>query len=213
MPQGTHKGRPYVAARCEHMYDPEKHHRRSIRLRHYDYSQPGLYYVTIVVNDRRCLFGDVVDAQMVESEAGKMIREVWNQLPCRFLSVALDRFIVMPNHMHGIIRLVVGARCDGPDDGGAATRGAATRAAPTLGDVVGAFKSLATHAYTIGVKQRGWQRFNGTLWQRNYYEHVVRDEFEWAGIQNYIRDNPLNWTLDCENPDARATDEEEPWRY
>ena len=84
-------------------YDPEKHHRRSIRLPEYDYSQPGAYFVTICTQNRLCLFGDVVNAEMVLNDAGRMVEAEWRALPERFLQVESDEFIVMPNHLHGII--------------------------------------------------------------------------------------------------------------
>jgi len=84
-------------------YDPQRHHRRSIRLRGYDYTQPGAYYVTIVTQERECLFGEVVDGKMRLNRAGQVARREWERLPCRFPHIRLDAFIVMPNHIHGII--------------------------------------------------------------------------------------------------------------
>jgi len=204
------------------MYDPERHHRRSIRLRHYDYSQPGLYYVTIVVQQRQCLFGAIVGARMAANEAGKTVGDMWQRLPERFPSVELDQFIIMPNHLHGIIRItdrVVGATlvvAPGQQNGRATAQGGhqagGHKARPYLGDIVGAFKSLTTCAYVEGIKQRGWLPFHAGLWQRNYYEHVVRNEDELAHIRDYIRGNPLNWALDCENPASLSAQAEEPWR-
>ena len=155
-------------------YDPEIHHRRSIRLRGYDYRQAGVYYVTICVQNRARLFGSVADASVALNEAGQMVESTWVNLPRRFPTVQLDAFVVMPDHLHGII--VLG--------------GAQTGRASSLGDIVGAFKSLTTHGYVLGVRERGWLPFDGKLWQRNYFEHIVRNEDEMDRIRQYIEDNP-----------------------
>ncbi|HLF04721.1 MAG TPA: hypothetical protein VI855_05840, partial [Dehalococcoidia bacterium] len=111
--------------------DPDKHHRRSIRLKDYDYSQAGAYFVTVCTHSRQCLFGDVADGQMVLSEAGRLVQQTWQHLPTRFPSVALDTSVVMPNHIHGVIT-IVGAGLALPWVGqGAAGQGAAS-SAPTL---------------------------------------------------------------------------------
>ncbi len=214
-------------------YDPEKHDRRSIRLKGYDYRGPGAYYVTINAQNKACLFGDVVDGEMVSNDAGRMIEAKWHALPARFPTVQLDAFVVMPNHIHGIIVLndadssAVGTSLvdvrDVGDDDMVPTRGAPTdvRAtsdddeessngdntegdAPPLGDVVGAFKSLITVAYARGVKQNGWPPFAGRLWQRNYYEHVVRDDDDLNRIRLYIAGNPARWDEESENPTRQS---------
>ncbi|MEP7134995.1 MAG: transposase [Chloroflexota bacterium] len=169
-------------------FDPQKHHRRSIRLKDYDYSQTGAYYVTIDVQNRECLFGEIVDDEMVLNEAGKMIEEQWLALVERFPCIELDVYQIMPNHFHGIIVFV------------RATLVVARENAPTLGDIVGAFKSITTHAYIQGVDNQHWSRFYKQLWQRNYYEHVVRDEADLNRIRDYIQSNPANWDEDEENP-------------
>ncbi|MDO8281622.1 MAG: transposase [Thermodesulfovibrionia bacterium] len=174
-------------------YNPDIHHRRSIRLKEYDYSQAGAYFVTICTASRECLFGIIEDAQMKMNDAGKMVQNVWHELPGRFSEIHLDEFIIMPNHIHGIILLVgaplVGARFSKEDRAG-------TRPAPTLGDIIGAFKSITTHSYTEGVKQQQWQRYSDKLWQRNYYEHIIRSEPELNKIREYIVNNSLRWETD-----------------
>jgi len=187
--------------------------RRSIRLRGYDYSHAGAYFVTICTRNRACLFGEIV--------VGEMVKTVWNKLPDRFPNIDLDAFIIMPNHIHGIVVLVgaplVGAHSDNVIHGATVDR-STTRVAPTVGDVVGAFKSLVTVEYTRGVKQSGWTRFDGKLWQRNYYEHIIRDENELNLIRQYIINNPLKWDSDRENPVVRALNavpqqqKDEPWK-
>ena len=188
----------------------DSQHRRSIRLRGYDYTQAGAYFVTIVVQGRACLFGDVAGEEMRLNDAGGMVQQVWQDLPDRYSGINMDEFIVMPNHIHGVITIVqpvgaslVGAQEDQPNavSGEIQLRDrATTRVAPTLGDVVGAFKSLTTVEYVRGVKSLGWPQFSGKLWQRNYFEHVVRSEESLTKIRQYIRDNPLRWEFDKENP-------------
>ena len=187
-------------------YDPDVHRRGSVRLRGYDYSQAGAYFVTIVTQDRLCLFGDVVGGTMRLNGAGRLAQEVWEGLPRRFPGIGLDAFVVMPNHVHGIIVIdePVGASLVGAQEGDHAGMSdqerATTRVAPTLGDVVGGYKSIVTVEYGRGVRANEWQPFRGRLWQRNYYEHVIRDDEELGRAREYIVNNPLKWELDSENP-------------
>jgi len=179
------------------IYDPSLHRRRSIRLKGYDYSQAGAYYITVCVEDRSCLFGDILDGNMRLSAVGDMIASEWLALQSRFPNVELDEYIVMPNHMHGIIVInsdYVGAGIAHAKDW------ATTRVAPTLGDMLGAFKSSVTVNYIRGVKQLGWPRFRGRLLQRNFYEHIIRDERDLNRIREYIAKNPALWDEDEENP-------------
>jgi len=183
-------------------FDPKKHHRHSIRLKDYDYSQAGAYYVTINVQNRECLFGEIVDYEMILNEAGKMIEEQWLALLARFPNIELDVYQIMPNHAHGIIVIAE------PEIGVGVMSGAGIKPragmlrdpALTLGDIVGAFKSITTHEYIQGVDNHHWQQFYKRLWQRNYYEHVVRDEEDLNRIRDYIQSNPANWDEDEENP-------------
>jgi len=162
-------------------YDPQKHHRRSIRLKGYDYSQPGGYYVTLVTQNRRYLFGEVIEGKMVLNNAGKMVQRVWNELPERFPNINLDESIVMPNHFHGVLMII-------------------EKTDKVLGDIVGAFESITIHEYILGVRNMGWPRFNKKLWQRNYWEHIIRDEKDLNRIREYIINNPMEWKSDTENP-------------
>jgi putative transposase len=178
--------------------------RRSLRLKGYDYAQAGAYFVTVCTQDRACLFGDVAGDTVCLNTAGQLAATLWSAMPTRFPEIELDAFVVMPNHVHGVIVLpdraeTVGAPLVGAhaDDGG---ERAATRAAPTVGNVVGAFKSLFTVEYIQGVKEGRWPRFQGRVWQRNYYEHVIRDEPDLARVRRYIDENPLSWAFDDENP-------------
>ncbi|MXY43808.1 MAG: transposase [Dehalococcoidia bacterium] len=172
-----------------------------MRLKAYDYSKAGAYFVTVVAQDRLCLFGDVIEDEMHVNRAGAMVSEVWRQLPSRFPTIELDAFVVMPNHVHGIVvlNLPVGVPLVGTlGDEDRAT----TRVAPTLGDVVGAYKSITTVRYTRGVKVGLWNAYQGRLWQRNYYEHVIRNESELNRAREYIVGNPALWVRDRENPEG-----------
>lgn len=188
-------------------YNPEVHHRRSIRLREFDYSSAGAYFVTLCVQGRECLFGGIVQDDMVLNEAGRKVEEVWRSLPERFMNVTVDEFVVMPNHLHGIILLNErrGEPCVRPNFRGGGEQGE-HKVRPygtadfSLGRVCQAFKSLTTVEYVRGVKDHDWPPFPGRLWQRNYHERVIRDERELIGIREYIRSNPSKWHDDEENP-------------
>lgn len=170
-------------------FDPDMHHRNSIRLQGYIYSLPGLYFITICTENRHCVFGYIQNDYMVLNDAGNMIACQWNQLNNRFPAIALHDYIVMPNHFHGIIELVGAIPCGCPRK--TQNHRADTRSAPTIGDVVSAFKSLSTNQYIQNVKQNNWQPFAGKLWQRNYYEHIIRNEESYLKIAEYIQTNPI----------------------
>jgi len=196
--------------------DREKH-RVSIRLRGYDYAQTGAYFVTICTHRRQCLFGEIHNGQMQVNEAGNMVQENWEALPGRFPFLVTDNFVIMPNHLHGIVCLVGQEMM---------TAAAPSAAAPgegelvreektgeeychpqgtqsgTVGRVVQAFKSITTHQYTQGVKQSGWSPFEARVWQRNYYEHIIRHEDALDSIRTYIVANPANWADDADNPNS-----------
>ncbi len=176
------------------LYNPKEHHRRSIRLKGYDYSQAGAYFVTIVTQGRVFLFGEILDGEMHLNDAGKMVEKTWLSMPERFPSVALVAFVVMPNHFHGdLIITDVGINRVGINRAG-------INPAPTLGQMIGAFKSLTTHEYIQGVKTLGWPAFEKRIWQRNYYEHIIRHEADADRIERYIASNPTHWDDDSENP-------------
>ena len=203
-------------------YDPEKHHRRSIRLKEYDYREPGGYFITLCAQDWKCLFGKVAEERMRLKPAGEMIQQVWYALPDRFPIVQLDAFVVMPNHIHAIIVLtdptinhpqatdspnnvgapLVGAPADDDRVDGAGTRPTPTtrdsvrRGTVSLGDIVGAFKSITTHQYIDGVNHREWIPFVKRLWQRNYWERVIRNTGKLDRIRQYIEENPVRWYWD-----------------
>ena len=189
---------------------PLQQRRRSIRLKGFDYSEPGAYFVTIVTHDRSCLFGEIVDDQMELNSAGEAVTRWWSQLTRKFTTVETDAFIVMPNHCHGIIVItdLVGADlCVGPPN----IRAGAHAGAP-LPKMMQWFKTMTTNEYMRGVKALGWQPFRGELWQRNYYEHIVRNDESLNRIREYIVNNPIRWDVDRENPAVITPEPENAWR-
>jgi REP element-mobilizing transposase RayT len=212
-------------------YDPERHHRRSIRLKGYDYSQAGAYFVTINVHQRRCILGEVMGGEVRLSPAGDMVLDVWEAIPDHYPGVDVDAFVVMPNHIHGIIVLTTSAAAAArgrpdppranqfdpndppspPGNGGQAQgplgdRGQGQGPAPTglrLADVVGRFKSLTTRRYIAGVRTLGWVPFDRYFWQSNYHERILRNEDELNVRRRYIAENPLRWNRDEEGGSRR----------
>jgi REP element-mobilizing transposase RayT len=195
-------------------FDPQRHHRRSIRLQGYDYTQPGAYYITMVTYLRQDLFGEVVRGEMRLNEAGQIACNEWFKTAQLrpYVKLFEDEIIVMPNHVHGIIWIEnESAGGDAPASVRARRRRAPTeRRAPTSTDdhierfgkpvshsiptIVRAYKSAVTYAVNAMQNQRG-----AVLWQRNYYERVIRSEREYENICNYILNNPLRWNEDHEN--------------
>jgi putative transposase len=219
-------------------YNPNIHHRRSIRLKGYDYSRAGAYFITICVKDRKCMFGNIENKKMILNEFGMIAYQEWEKLPERFTNMELDVFQIMPNHMHGIIVLNdVGATLAvAPDnnpvaqnddlvvpndnavtpnndpvapnnktiinvnddiDGKRATaRVVPTTEIKTVGDIAGAYKSLVANKCLEQFKLNHPGVLMGKLWQRNYYEHIIRDEQSCHRISEYIINNPANWKDD-----------------
>lgn len=160
---------------------PKKDRRRSIRLKNYDYSQAGLYFLTICVRNKHCLFGQVENGKMILNDAGKMIENEWLKIPDLFPNTNLEEYVVMPNHFHAILEIV-------------------NQNEKRLGDMVGAFQSITTVEYIRGVKKYGWKRFDRKLWQRNYWEHIIRGWNAYSNISNYIIENPSKWKNDQLHP-------------
>ena len=227
-------------------YNPMIHHRRSIRLKGYDYSQAGLYYVTICVKNKDCLFGEIKGKEMILNDAGQMVKKWCGELSNKFSDIMLDTYIIMPNHFHVIII----------NNGGIGNPvGADLRVCPVnkhgeynniygeyyhkhgehdnkhgeyyhkhgehdiewdeyyhkqgehagspLRVVVQWFKTMTTNEYIRGVKTLGWQPFDKKLWQRGYYEHIIRSERSYQRIFDYIKNNPANWGKDKFYPHIR----------
>ncbi len=186
------------------IYDPEQYCRRPIRLKNYDYSKPGYYYVTICTQNRECLFGNIMDGEMVFSAAGNMIQKWWLELENKYTNIGLDIFQIMPNHIHGIIIINnVGANlCVRPYDKNKEEilNGQTHRSAPTIGRMIQWIKTMTTNEYIRSVKQNRWEPFKNRLWQRNYYEHIIRNDKELDEIRKYITENPAKWAEDKDNP-------------
>jgi putative transposase len=243
-------------------FDPRQHHRRSIRLKGYDYTQPGAYFVTLCAWRRECLFGELLEGVVRLNPVGKIVETEWKRLPRQFPNIRLDAFVIMPNHIHGIIVIIESVRAtlsptpgtssisqpfpnqsEETHDGSPLPQSSESPGSPplfappvrathipapvasstaspmpidplgdharsplhashpkglpsgSLGAVMGQFKSRAT--------KRIWalpEYANTPIWQRNYYEHIIRDETAWCRITKYIRHNPLNWQADPLHP-------------
>lgn len=154
--------------------------RRHTRLPGWDYRSPGPYAITLCSQHREWFFGDVVDGKMCHNAAGTMIVAVWREMIIEFPRVALDAFVLMPNHLHAIVRL----SREGPIGN------------PTLGDVVGRFKSITTARYSVGVHEHDWPPYDRRLWQSDFYDHIVRGQADLDRCRRYIRANPANWETD-----------------
>lgn len=201
-----------------------KHNRCSLRLKHYDYSCTGYYFITICTQNREHLFGEIVDGVMGLNVAGEMVHTLWYAMKDDFPDIALHEFIIMPNHIHGIIEIknnendfksvgvpLVGTlgmvNSDAIHDSEntvsvhdkKAIKRAPTRDAPTVGDVVGAFKSKTTNTYIKMVKNGTLPPFNKRIWQRNYYEHIIRDKADYERVATYTINNPTTWHKDTLN--------------
>ena len=192
-------------------FDPQKHHRRPMRLPNYDYSQPGGYYITIVTWHRECVFGEVINGVMKLNKMGQIVQWEWEVLLRRFLYIDLGAFVVMPNHFHGILIFheQVGASRQElanapsgmvplPSVTTAGIDGSPLPGGPkpgSLGAIIGQFKSRVT--------KRLWKipAFKDKpIWQRNYYEHIIRNQQDLQNKTDYINSNPLLWAQDNENP-------------
>ncbi len=189
-------------------YDPKIHHRRSIRLKGYDYTQAGAYFVTIVTQGREALFGEVVNGEMRLNRYGEIVQAAWFDLPRHYRHVELGAFVVMPNHVHGII-ILNGTGRGGSVPGqpsvaagmksGTASVPEKTKTRPYskqhgLPEIVRAFKSFSARRVNV------LRRMEGTpVWQRNYYEHIIRNQQDLELTWLYIESNPAQWDTDDEN--------------
>ena len=186
-------------------YNSEIYHRRSIRLKGYDYSQPGVYFITLCCQRRKHFFGEIVQDEMVMNDAGAMVVDWFYELENKFPDIKCGEMMVMPNHIHFIVKITekynVGADlCVCPFS--------QSQTSPIMGEikgehigsplhlVVGWLKTMTTNAYIRGVRDDGWQRFDGKLWQRNYWEHIILNEKSLKNIRNYIINNPAKWAED-----------------
>jgi len=186
------------------VFNPEKHSRRSVRLGGFDYGTAGAYFITICTHQRDFLFGDVVDGKMRLNEFGVVVGECWHAIPDHFCHLELDMFIVMPNHVHGIITIIenlsdVGATHASPMHApqNRVTQERATHGSPlrimgpqkgSIGAIVGQFKSAVTKRINILRDTPGVM-----VWQRNYYERIIRTDEELTDTREYIVNNPIRW--------------------
>jgi REP element-mobilizing transposase RayT len=153
-----------------------------LRLAGYDYRQPGAYFVTVCTDWRRPMLGEIADSEMRPSNAGLIVQDVWNRLPQRFPSIVLDAFVVMPNHVHGIVFL--GAVPERNENGAINL--------PSLSEIMRQFKAISTHRVrSVGISEFGWQR--------NFHEHIIRNDAALIKIREYIEGNPGRRAEDEEN--------------
>jgi putative transposase len=171
----------------------QKPQRRSLRLKEFDYSQEGAYFITVCTWNWRCIFGEIMAGEMRLNESGKVVEHEWSETEKVRAQVKLDYYVIMPNHFHGIFFI------QNPDR-------ATHRVAPTgrkpfgpasgsVGAIMGQFKSKATKRIN-----ELWKTSGARVWQRNYYEHVIRDDDDLNRIRQYIIDNPARWQEDENYP-------------
>ena len=186
-------------------FDPQKHHRQSIRIKDYDYTQAGAYFVTMVTDHRNGLFGSIQNGAVMLSDFGQIADDCWRAIPEHFPAVELGAYVIMPNHVHGVIVI----RDDESATVRAVRRGSIYRAPtdnieqfgkPTKGSL-----STIIRTYKAAVTRRIGREHNPTgIWQRNYYEHIIRDDKDLQRITDYIHANPLRWNEDDDNPRNNA---------
>ena len=199
-------------------YDPQKHHRRSIRLKGYDYRQAGAYFITLCIRERECILGEVINGRVYLSQLGQIVQKEWYRTAAVRRNVELDVFVIMPNHIHGIIIITDNSRATrqnlsiSPDD--CEKRVAPTReimekprpkgaASGSLGAIVGQLKSMSAKRIN-----RVRQTPGVPVWQRDFYDHIIYRSESLQAIRQYILDNPLRWTDDSENPNYPVANED-----
>jgi len=202
---------------CYYKFMHQPPDRKTKRIRGFDYSESGSYFITICTNESKHYFGKIESRRMILNAPGCMIYDVWRKMSKQFCEFVPQEFIVMPNHIHGIIEIrkniikqsehsTVGTHtCDRPYPLGNSSSTDEHKVHPygtrrgSLGRMVQAFKSQTTLEYIRNVKANSWRSFPGKLWQSNYYEHIIRDENDYGKIAGYIINNPLQWDMDENN--------------
>jgi len=170
--------------------------RKPLRLRAYDYAQPGTYFVTTNTHDRVCWFGSIIEGVMQLSEIGQIVHEEWSAIPGHRADVELDAFVVMPNHVHGIVRILSKARGEASL---APTKSNAGTSPGSLGAIVGSFKAGVSRRVALVLPESRVE-----LWQSSYQDHIIRSEASLERIRDYIAANPANWAIDADNPSRTA---------
>lgn len=182
-------------------YTPDKKHRRSIRYKGYDYSTYGYYFIIICTQDKKPLLGQILDGKTILNAAGKMVEKWYCKILPKFEYAKIDKFVIMPNHTHAIIQILDPAAahslcpemntelCDDNDQQNLAEQQNGGEPL-SLKTVVQWFKTMTTNEYIKGVKNHNWPTFRKRLWQRNYYEHIIREGKDLSKIREYIQTNP-----------------------
>ena len=161
--------------------------RKQLRLPGWNYKTPGYYFVTLCVEQRQYLFGNIENCVMILNDAGQMINEVCCVLPALYSGISLDKYIIMPDHMHFIIIITPGYN---------KKEGRRQSTAPTLGDIIKKFNTYTTYRYRQGIYKLNLLPYFKHLWQRNYYEHIIRNNESLEKIRSYIDNNPGTWKSD-----------------
>jgi REP element-mobilizing transposase RayT len=168
--------------------------RKLLRLKDFDYSTEAAYFVTICTRNKEEFFGRVITEKMVLNDPGKMIEEWWKKLEHRYEDVILEKYIVMPNHLHGIIMII-------RDDIVWADPCVRPKKNLSLSDIIKWFKIMTTNQYIKNVKERNWRTFDKRLWQRSFYDRIIRDGRELNNIRAYIMNNPIKWKWEKTDPE------------
>ena len=158
--------------------DNNKHKRKFIRLKDYNYTQNGMYYITICTKEQRCLFGEIRDYKVKLNNAGEIIKKWIEELGNKFQNIGYDEYVIMPNHIHLVINIFNSNKYI------------------FLNKIVQWFKTMTTNEYIKGIKSGIFPKFDKSLWQRNYYEHIIRDDNDLNRIRKYIIENPIKWQTD-----------------
>ena len=198
--RGTNLSPPRAPTRRGKLTGPG-HHRRSIRIPEYDYTQPGAYFITCVTYQRLHLFGEIANGNYEFSKLGELAKKEWDHLAKRFPGIELDEYVIMPNHIHGIILINgVGARGALKQTAHLDKPRAPTKegfGAPVAGSIPTIIRSYKSSVTQLGRSAYGFH--SNPIWQKNYFEHVIRNNDEWERIRLYVQENPLNWESDEEN--------------
>jgi putative transposase len=194
------------------MSSPAKQHRRSLRLKGYDYSQSGAYFVTLCTKDRIPLLGTIVDGEMRPSRVGEVSERLWREIPHHFSDVQLDEFVIMPNHVHGIVVLWGDSENQSRDF---TTRRDVQLNVPTyFSDISPKKNTLSVIIRTYKAAVTSWcrkNRFSDFQWQASFFDHIIRNEESLNRIRAYITTNPQRWELDRENPEKSGNDQFDVW--